>query len=568
LPGAFRLLAVVLGGLNTWPAITHFSMNPDGVAYLDMADAYMRGDWQTAINPVWSPLYAWIVGPILRLVQPTMRWEFPVVQVVNFAIYLGALACFEFYWRQLRYAAQALASADAGEASLTLPEWAWPLLGYALFIWTALSLIEIWAVTPDMLMAALVYLAAGLALRIRQGRTTGLGFVLLGIVLGLAYLSKAVMFPLALVLLGISLLSTPRLGRAAWLALAGFIGFATLAAPYVVAISHAAGRPTLGDAGRLTYVRYVNGVVYPHWQGIPPGNGVPLHPSRQVLAQPPVYEFATPIAGTYPISYNPSYWYEGVVSRYDAVDLARVMLRSGLFYFDLLFRQQGMLLIGVAVLYGMSRWPPVNARRLIQRWGLAIFALAAFGLYALVYVEGRYVAVFVVLLWGDVFANVRLPDGPAWQRLAAWLSSAMLVFMLTSILAFNLQGLSTLTSRASDAAGDRGRAPAPTWPGEVAEELHRLGIRAGDRVGIIGYGFDAFWARLAHVRIVAELPDTQADAFWTGDAEVQARVLQAFAESGARAVVAEYAPGNARLPGWHRAGMSSFYIYLLDPSTP
>src|SRR5262245_31136988 len=75
LPGAFRLLAVALGGLHTWAAISRFSMNPDGIAYLDMADAYMRGDWRAAINPVWSPLYAWLLGPVMRLVQPTMRWE-------------------------------------------------------------------------------------------------------------------------------------------------------------------------------------------------------------------------------------------------------------------------------------------------------------------------------------------------------------------------------------------------------------------------------------------------------------------------------------------------------------
>jgi hypothetical protein len=564
LPAAFRLLAVALGGLHTWAAISRFSMNSDGIAYLDMADAYMRGDWQMAINPVWSPLYAWVLGPVMRVVQPTMRWEFAVVQLVNFAIYLGALACFEFYWRQVMHFAQTPAPSNAASSGVTLPGWSWPLLGYVLFTWTALSLIEIWAVTPDMLLAALVYLAAGLILRIRQGWGAGKSFAMLGMVLGLAFLAKAVMFPLALILLVISLLSAPQPRRMAPLALGAFMVFMVFSVPYIAAISQVKGRLTLGEAGRLTYVRYVNGVVYPHWQGLPPETGVPLHPSRKILSQPPIYEFATPIGGTYPISYDPSYWYEGAAPQYTFGDLANAALRSGLFYYDLFFRQQGALLLGVLVLYAMSSWPPLNAHSLFRRWGLAIFALAAFGLYALVYVEGRYVGAFVTLLWGDLLGNIRLPDEPVRRRLSAWLSGALLVFMLMSILAFNLEGLNTLVAGKATAPSDNPSAPAPSWPGEVAEELHKLGIQAGDSVAVIGYGFDSYWARLARVRIVAELLDTQADPFWAGDAATQAQVTAAFATSGARAIVAEDAPNFAVLPRWHRVGDTNYFIYLLD----
>ena len=42
---------------------------------------------------------------------------------------------------------------------VTLPEWALVALGYTLFIWSSLSLIKISVVTPDMCVAALVYLA-------------------------------------------------------------------------------------------------------------------------------------------------------------------------------------------------------------------------------------------------------------------------------------------------------------------------------------------------------------------------------------------------------------------------
>jgi len=94
LPVALRLLAITLGALHTWAAVVSYSMSEDGISYLDIGDAYLRGDWTTAVNSVWSPMYSWILGLIMRLARPSMRWEFPVVQLTNLAIYLVALICF------------------------------------------------------------------------------------------------------------------------------------------------------------------------------------------------------------------------------------------------------------------------------------------------------------------------------------------------------------------------------------------------------------------------------------------------------------------------------------------
>jgi hypothetical protein len=59
-----------------------------------------------------------------------------------------------------------------------------------------------------------------------------------------------------------------------------------------------------------------------------------------------------------------------------------------------------------------------------------------------------------------------------------------------------------------------------------------------------------------------------AQPFWRGDEALQADVMNAFASSGAEALVAEYVPGDARLPGaWHQVGDSSFYIYLFGTPT-
>src|SRR5947209_187208 len=88
-------IALTLGGCQAWA--TRFTMNPDGVSYLDIGDAYWRHDWHNAINAYWSPLYSWILGFFINVVKPTPYWEYPLVHLVNFFIYVGALGCFEFF---------------------------------------------------------------------------------------------------------------------------------------------------------------------------------------------------------------------------------------------------------------------------------------------------------------------------------------------------------------------------------------------------------------------------------------------------------------------------------------
>lgn len=560
---AFRLLAVAMGLIHTWAAIASHSMSEDGINYLDIGDAYMRGDWTVALNSVWSPLYSWILGPVMHLVRPSMRWEFAVVQIINFVIFVGSLLCFEFFWRQLTRCRESLVHAISDDTYVTLPEWAWTALGYALFVWASLTQIKIWVVTPDMLMAAFVYLAAGLIVRVRLGHRRYTTFVMLGMVLGMAYLAKAVMFPLALVFLALSLFSMPELRQAIPRVLTAFLIFVLFSAPFVGVISAAKGRLTFGDAGTLTYVWYVNGVPYPHWQGEPSGSGIPEHPSRRIFDNPPIYEFGTPIGGTYPIAYDPSYWHEGVVPHLDVSQLLVLIMRSATYYLDLFLRQQGGLVVIALILYWMGSSRRLNLVNVLRRWGLVVVAFAALAMYALVYVEARYIGVFVVLLWADTLANVSLPSSPASTRLLSGLGAIMVFFVLANILAFNVEGFGDLSARRSTVQAVERQARPPSWPGEVAEELHRLGIERGDKVAVIGYGFSSFWARLARVQIVAELLGNDADPFWLGDSAFRAGVIEAFAGTGARAIVAEGVPGYAALDNWHQVGDSNYYLYLL-----
>ena len=44
---------LVLGLLQAWAG--RHSMQSDGISYLDMGDAIVRGDWRMALNGYWSP---------------------------------------------------------------------------------------------------------------------------------------------------------------------------------------------------------------------------------------------------------------------------------------------------------------------------------------------------------------------------------------------------------------------------------------------------------------------------------------------------------------------------------
>ena len=562
LRNGLRALALTLGAGHTVGAMWLQSMNEDGIHYLDMGDAWLRGDWDVAINGIWSPLYSWILGAVIEAFQPSIRWEFPAVQLANFFIYTFALMCFEFFWRELtdRYDDPS----DQGEFVRLSPA-VWMTTGYSLFIWSSLNMIEIWSVTPDMLVAASVFLASGLMLRLSGPKATNATAIGLGGVLGCAYLAKAVMMPLGLACLALGLFLPARsLGRARRLALSG-ASFLVVAGPFLVVLSLDYGKPTFADVGRFTYLKHVNEMPYPDF--LPATSrlaGTPANPPRRIFDDPPVYEFSEPVGGTYPMAYDPSYWTTGLQPTVTVTAQLRAFVTNVMGYFDLFMRTQGAFL-GVALLLvatsflTRARLRPRTPEALLFVWGLSAFAL-----YSLVHVAPRYLAPFTVLLWAGCLAHVRVPDLPQLRRfleLGGWL---LVAFVWINVAVMNLGilgglvGFSPLseaetaeTTRAGRTVGD---------PPFVAEALLAHGLERGDEIGVIGHSFSAFWARLARLRIVAEIHAHHVQDFWDLDREGRAAVLRAFADAGVAAVVADRA-GAPLLPGWSPVGETSYAVY-------
>src|SRR5262245_7604809 len=95
----FRAVAVLLCGLHAY--VARHTINPDGISYLDVADAYRAGDLAAALNAYWSPLYSWLLAAALAVARPSPYWECTVAHAVNFGIFLVALAAFEWLLSEL-----------------------------------------------------------------------------------------------------------------------------------------------------------------------------------------------------------------------------------------------------------------------------------------------------------------------------------------------------------------------------------------------------------------------------------------------------------------------------------
>jgi hypothetical protein len=590
------LLALSLGALQAWAG--RFPIGEDGVSYLDIADAYLRGDWANAFSAYWSPAYSWVLAAGLGLTRPSPYLESTIVHAINFVIYIGALGAFEFLLRQLLALHRQRQHLAGDQRETLLPANALRCLGYGLFVWMSLQWITVTVETPDMLLSALVYVAAGLLLRMRSRRPSALTFLAYGAVLGLAYLTKSAMLPLSMmffVLIAFAVRNRPAaagptpaastpagptpagptpakptpakptLWRGVALAAATF---AIVTTPYIATISTLKGRVTFGDTGKLAYVWHANEALdrVQHWHAEFPDDRRPVHPTRKVFERPALYEFGSdPVGGSYPVWYDPSYWHEGLEPHFDLAGQLRTLRWSADVWRRLLITDGDFLLFGALVLLSVAfRRLSAMRRHLTDNAVLLIPFIVALCLYSIVLVSPRYVAVFAVLFWLGVFASVRLPQSPVSRRLGWAVVAAMLLMMTLRVLPWSI----TLVR---DVREQRDARAHMFW--QIAEGLREAGARPGDAVAGIGYGAPAYWARLARVRIVAELfGENLGFSLVPGiedvvqpDGSLTPEILKAFAATGARFVIARRPPENVIQHGWKPLGEGTTWFALPLP---
>lgn len=579
LRSGFWGLAVLLGLLQAWTA--RDSIDSDGVSYLDLGDAFFGGDFSSAINAVWSPLYPLLLGGVNYLVHPSYRWEFPLAHAVNFVIYLASLACFDFFlWELIRYHKRRRVGLK--EQSLTtFPDWCWLATGYPLLIWSSLDLIGLDNVKPDLCVATCLYLVAALLLRVRQNSESSREWIVLGAVLGLGFLAKAAMLQIGFAFLGTALWESRQRKGGPRYVLIAFASFILVSGPFIFALSRSLHRLSFGESARLNYAWYVNGTVQRHWQGGNDEEGTAVHPTRKIRQWPPIYEFGSPVEGTYPVWGDPAYWNEGLRIRFDLMRQLAVIRQHVSLLAGMLFALHGMLIISPLLLFYMSdrRWLMLqDLREQAWLWGPALFGI---GMFSLVHVEDRYVAPLIVLTFLAVLSSVKLKESLDSKRLFSGLTIAFLAMWAIStgpVTTWRNLRLMLSEIRSQNLPEDLNC--------QVVEGLRQLGIEPGSKVASLEYSnpANAIWARLAKVRIVAEIcPTMQIDAsgrfflnglpvslsdggrdiFWSQNPSVQTQAIEDFEKTGAEAIVAFQVPAEAQSMGWRRIGDTDYFAYLL-----
>ncbi len=538
----------------------------DGLSYLDMADAFSKGDWQTAVNGTWSPLYPFLIGMVFAMLRPTQVMEGPTVQVLNLVILALAAAAFAVLVRELALYDSRPARGAASWRKGALWRTAMGLVAAVVFTQTTLKqFIRNDYVSPDLTVAAAFFLATALVVRIARRKATMKTYAALGAVLGFGYLAKSIFFPLAILFLaaafGAGEASRAKAARGIGVSLAVAV---LIAAPWVLLLSRAKGRFTLGDAGRLNYAWYVSGASLK-----------PLSPARLLESSPDVYELDRPLPVAYPGWYDPSYWYEGVRPRFDAPRQAAVVAKNARWYAHALagVPSDGVPVMEATVVWGLALFLFASGRgfrilRDARRYVWILLPTAGgLALYVLIHLEGRYVGAMVAVLFLVGFALIRLPGAPAQRFVRGVLAIILLSWACRYALVVSQWARTQRRSdpKTSTARGDR-------WPLEAADGLARLGVRRGARIAFVGGVPHYYWARLAGVRIVAELrdgslveetpPTDHIARYWLSDPAERLRVLNAFRRARVEAVVTDTLPDGDE--GWQPLGRSGLFVRMLE----
>jgi hypothetical protein len=548
---ALIVITVGLGLVHTWAG--RYSMSPDGISYLDVGSALVRADWSGAFNAYWSPLYAWLLGAVVGNLRPSPTWEFPLVHAVNFAVFLVALVAFRFFSRSLlQYSRQQdELLVCVGES---LPEWSFILLSYAIFWWCTLELTPLYEVTPDLAVSACICFAAGILLRIRQTPTRR-RFFLLGLTLGVGYWVKAAVFPIAVVLLSAAYWWNRRSVTRSRAGVA-FLAFVAVCAPLILALSFQERHFTWGDSARLNYAWSVAPrTFHRNWQGEEAGSGKPIHATHQLLAQPRLFVFDGPVFGTYPPWLAPAYWNQGLQWHFALRPQLEVIGADLLIEMSLLLRAQSGLLTGVLILGFLSGTAWLEGIR--DLWPLIILPLAAFGMYAPVHVEPRFLGGFVLVAFLTLVAAARFRQMES--RIGGIVALAVFITM----------GVGTVDT------GFRYSIRRMAVPGNgpnfvvdqvtVANQIQQMGYSRGDKVAVIGDGTGAYWARLAGLRIVAEIMAAHHDQqqFWHSSEQTKEVVLSAMSDTGAKLLVTENPPSEF-INGWIPIAGTTYYVLPLS----
>ncbi|MEO6803053.1 MAG: hypothetical protein ABI197_07400 [Granulicella sp.] len=606
-PGSFSLwlrrlwpLYCLLAALATFGYALYDSYQIDGdaVAYMDIADLIRAHNWAGAVNGYWNPLYPALLALGQIFFHATRFTELHAYYMVNFAIFLlemVAVTAFTDSIIRLRFQRET-ATADRSRSFLNQPSrffldrYALRYIGIGLLLIATQRELSIGKVRPDALLQALLLLAlAALLSYLATGLIRFAG--LMGLVLGLAYLTKSFAFLftflciLALIAFRI-FWQKQKPGRVLVAGLLAFVGFALVAGPFIAALSRQKGHFDFGDSGALNYAWYVGGTekmhVQPYQTELFGSAEVHLkHPEKELLHNPGVFSYKQLPYGTYPDWFDPTFWNDQIKphntirgeiprARRNLVLVARYLLNhpEGWVFFALLLALGGNLRAGIR--------PKSNAFWLAP----ILLGASVWGIYGIVNVEERYVTIGYLAILLPLFAALceRSKDRSASTKPALGSAAAPALALLFALLAVSSSVRTVLEMRRDLSVKN--------FPGgwynpdifQAAQALNALGVGPGDTIACIGTRacvYDHYWARLAGVRILTEVYDPEGDVYpFLAHLSNRDQVLDTLRLQGGKVIVGYFEhPGEMTgatpaSQGWNELGETPFYQYPLNLSSP
>ena len=567
--GPASLFVLTIGALEGWygKTVAGDLYGSDAVQYLDIARAFERGDMHSALNPLWSQGYPALLAFARSLFAAGNAGEWNSIRLVNFLIFVLAWVCFVGLLREMLRGRRLSGIAMLGSVSI--------------FVTAQVCMDQVSRVGPDQLVAAFFFLVCMLLLRMRRAPSAQLAAVL-GVVLGVGFLVKAIFLPLGCVALviiaGMLLLRRIKLTEM----LPGAALFAVIVLAYGAALSYEFGSPTLGEAGSLNYAWHVDRLAkwvhweggvdpadkawpkpwiarFTHWESDPPNFGKPIHPSLMIGTAPTVYAFRGPVQATYPPYFDAPYWYQGykhpVRWRYQVVALGKnvadlivvlvkqpLILALALAYLVMFLRREDRTLLWAA----LPEWLSVV-------WPVCLLALAGVLIYLPVHLEGRYLAAFLAVLLIfklDAFSSV--------LARSANLRMAVSALILVGFVAGLVKDQHEVWSRALHHWKYQDNLE---W--REGQVLKAAGFAPESEIGVISWtpNVQCDWAYLADLRITSEIETPQDEkTFWNLDPWDQNAVMLRFRQAGAVAVVTRDRPKEGT-PGWDQLDSLPMWVY-------
>jgi hypothetical protein len=214
---------------------TRWQMNPDGISYILVARRLLAGDCQGAVNAHWSPLFSWMLVPLLASGVEALL----ACKLLTYLVGAGAIASMWFLLPIFSDRSETRALITIAFAASIL-RWASALI------------------TPDLLLLSILLLYLRLLLKSETpGLQTTIGAGLVG---GLAYLAKSYGLPFFLVHFGVvhairwrhadACVKRRELERQF---MAGIAAFFLIAMPWIATISIKYRHLTIGAAGPYSW---------------------------------------------------------------------------------------------------------------------------------------------------------------------------------------------------------------------------------------------------------------------------------------------------------------------------